>query len=367
MVATIDFDQVFTEITDRLKADNERRIKPPLVRIWDGDWVLRGEVHNEISAKFTLPENETGLGEIQMPAHYYLSRWLTDHDARDTANVFITVDKDGSRWAGMLDDLEQYKDDTGQRIVKAVFKSDYEHLKHILAYSNPFLPPEIQFPRIWILFGPAKWALKLTLFLNILRLEGNLWTVPDDPINGAGWFDLDQSTWSQVVAPLSIEDDNSQFCLGHSRFKYIHDVSKRIAADAQLTWEPRRYLDGDDPPWVGADLRHGCLVWDLVDNSGWDTETSFGGNLFTGLIRAFTTIGGDGISSGTTVISDPTFPPEYSQPGWKGTLPKAPGIILRDGERTGIQSNSFHWKPATDTEFVTGGHSMPGVVGALPG
>lgn len=145
----------------------------------------------------------------------------------------------------------------------------------------------------------------------------------------------------------------------------MHDVSKRIAADAQLTWEPRRYLDGDDPPWPGADLRHGCLVWDLVDNSGWDTETSFGGNLFTGLIRAFTTIGGDGISEGTTVISDPTFPPEYSQPGWKGTLPKAPGIILRDGERTGIQSNSFHWKPATDTEFVTGGHSMPGVNEAI--
>lgn len=150
MVATIDYDAVFTEITDRLKADNERRIQPPLVQIWDGDWNLRGEVHNEISAKFTLPENETGLGEILMPANYYLSRWLTAHDDRDTANVFITVDKDGSRWAGMLDDLEQYKDDTGQRIVKAVFKSDYEHLKHILAYSNPFLPPEIQFPRVWV-------------------------------------------------------------------------------------------------------------------------------------------------------------------------------------------------------------------------
>jgi len=360
-VETIDFDQVFGEIAERLKKDYDRRILPPLVRIWDGDWNLVGEVHNEISAKFTLPENETGVGTIELPARYYLSRWLTDHDARSTANVFITADKDGARWGGMLDDLEGFKDDTGNRVVRAIFKSDYEHLKHIIAYSNPFLPPEIQFPRLWILFGPAKWCLKLTLFLNILRLEANLWTLPDDPMDASQWFNLDQSTWSQVVAPLAIENDNSVFAIVHSRFKYIHDVSKRIVADGQLTWEPRRYLEGDPLPEGFTALRPGTIVWDLVDNSGWDTETSFGGNIFTGLIRAFTTIASDGITQGIDIIDDPTFPPEYSIPGYKGTNPRAPGIILRDGDRTGVQSNSFHWKPATDTEFVTGGHSMPGV------
>nr|WP_256670535.1 hypothetical protein [Nocardia cyriacigeorgica] len=365
-VETIDFDKVFGEIAERLKRDHERRIKPPLTRIWDANGVLIGEVHNEISAKFTLPENETGLGVIELPAKYYLARWMTNHDDRTTDNVIITVDKDGARWSGMLDDLEQYKGEDGQRVVKATFKSDYEHLKHILAYSNPFLPPEIQFPRLWILFGPAKWALKTTLFVNLLRLQGldGLWTLPDDPMNPDGWFDLDQSNWAHVVAPIAIENDNSQFAIVHSRWKYMHDVSKRIVADAQLTWEPRRYLEGDPEPWPGANLRPGTIVWDLVDNSGWDTETSFGGNLFTGLVRAVTSIGSDGMTEGIDVIDDPTFPPEYEIPGWKGTIPRAPGIILRDGDRTGIQSNSFHWKPATDTEFATGGHSMPGVVGA---
>ncbi|MFE7799002.1 hypothetical protein [Nocardia sp. NPDC057440] len=152
-VETIDFDTVFGEIAERLTKDHERRIKRPLVRMWDGDWNLVGEVYNEISAKFTLPENETGIGTIELPARYYLSRWLTDVDARSTDNVFITVDKDGARWAGMLDDLVGSKDDTGNRIVKVIFKSDFEHLKHILAYSNPFLPPEIQFPRLWLLFA----------------------------------------------------------------------------------------------------------------------------------------------------------------------------------------------------------------------
>ncbi|WP_253805068.1 hypothetical protein [Nocardia sp. FDAARGOS_372] len=124
-----------------------------MVRIWDGDWNLVGEVHNEISAKFTLPENETGVGTIELPAQYYLSKWLTNHDDR-LHNVHVTVDKDGARWGGMLDDLEGYKDDTGRRVVKASFKSDYEHLKNILAYSNPFLPPEIQFPGCGSCSGP---------------------------------------------------------------------------------------------------------------------------------------------------------------------------------------------------------------------
>lgn len=367
-VETIDFDQVFGEITDRLKADSKRRLHTPLMRIWDGDWVYRGEVHREITASFQVLNNETGIGQIEMPASYYLSKWMTDVDGRaGHKNIFITVDYNGTRWSGMLDELEQYKDADGQRNVRATFKHDYEHLKHIIVYSNPFFPPEFQFPRLWIMFGRAKWALKLTLMLQIMRLESSLWALPDDPMNLANWFNFNQSTWSQVVAPLSFGDDDSQFAIVHSRFKMMHDVSKRIVADAQLTWEPRRYLDGDDPPWPGANLRHGCLVWDLVDHSGWDKETSFGGSLFSGLIRAFTTIGSDGMTQGIDVIDDPTFPPEYSTPGHVGNNPRAPGIILRDGERTGVQSSSFKWKPATDVGVVTGGHSMPGVVGALPG
>ncbi|MBF6428686.1 phage tail protein [Nocardia cyriacigeorgica] len=363
-VETIDFDQVFNDIVERLKTDETRRLAKPLVRLWDGDWNFRGEVYNEIEASFQVISNETGKGTIVLPASYYLSRWMTDVDARaGHKNIFITVDYQGTRWSGALDELRQEKDETGYRTVTATFLHDYEHLKHIIAYSNPFLPPEIQFPRLWIMFGPAKWALKLTLLVNLMRLENNMWTLPDDPLkpDNPSWFDLTMSQWSQAVTPLTFEDDHSVFAIVHSRFKNMHDASKKIVADAQLTWEPRRYLDGDPPPWPGANLRHGCLVWDLVDHSGWDEETSFGGNIFTGLIRAFTTIGSDGMTEGIDVINDPTFPAEYSQPGYLGTIPRAPGIILRDGKRTGVQTNSFKYQPASDVGVVTGGHSMPGV------
>ncbi|KZM69310.1 phage tail protein [Nocardia terpenica] len=367
-VATIDFDAVFADITARLKKETAQRISRPLVRLWDGNWVLRGEVRGEISAKFSLIANEVGVGTIELPASYYLARWMTAHHDRSTQNVHVTVDRDGARWSGTLDDLELDRDDHGHRIVRATFKHDTEHLRHILAFCNPFLFPEFQFPKTWACFGPARWALKLTLFLNLLRLESHAWTVPTtDPLDPKAWLNLDMSSWSQVVVPHSILDDHSQFAIVHSRFKTMHEVSKRIVEDAQLIWEPRRWLDGDPPPWPGAKVRHGAIVWDLVDRSGWDTETSFGGTLFDGLKRAVTRIGADGFTETIEEIRDPTFPDEYSQPGWKGTVARAPGIILRDGDHTAITSLNFHWRPATDIGFVTGGHSpelVNGLIGA---
>ncbi|MCC3311535.1 hypothetical protein [Nocardia africana] len=359
----IDFDAVFGEIVERIRKDDERRLIPPVMTLYDGDMVAAGEIHREISAKFTLPENETGKGVVELPAQYYLARWMTNVHKRSKKNVIITVEKDGAQWSGFLDDLEQFKDpETGQRIVRATFLHDYEHLKHILVYCNPFLPPEFQFPRVFILGPlPARFALTLTLFLQLLRLEGNLWTLPDNPLDPSQWVNLDQSTWSQVVEPVDLFTDSSTICFVHSRFKYFHDVQKRITDDAQLTWQPRRHKAGDPPPWPGANVKPGAIIWKLVDNSAWNTETSFGGSVWTGLVRAVTEIASDGYTEGVDIIDDPTFPNEYGQPNYWGTIPRAPQVILRDGEHTAIQSNSFHWKPATDVGFVAGGHSAYGV------
>ncbi|WP_232535108.1 Gp37-like protein [Nocardia terpenica] len=138
-VETIDFDKVFAEITDRLRADKERRLIPPLVRLWDGDWNLRGFVKKEFNAKFQFVDNDTGIGQIELPLDHYLSRWLIDVDSRKTTNVHITVDKDGARWSGSIDELLVIKDEQGKKFVRVTFRNDYEHLKHILVYSNPFV------------------------------------------------------------------------------------------------------------------------------------------------------------------------------------------------------------------------------------
>ncbi len=355
------FDQVFHDITTRLRTDREKRLTPPNVRLWDGNWVLRGRVAQTFTGSFQEIDSETGTGKIEMPEEYFLSKWVVDHDARDVKNIHVTVDKDGVRWSGRMDHYEIEKSPDGKTMVRVLFKHDYEEFKHILCWANPFLPAEIQFPRLWLLFGNARWALKLTLLVNIMRLESSIWMLPDDPMDPSQWFNFNQSTWSMVVKPSAAGTDNSPFAVVHSRFKDFHTVAKRILADGQLTPTFRRYLTGDEPPWPGAVLRHGCLVIDIEDKSGWLSGTSFGGNIFAGLLHAFVDVDDDGLTEGVDITADPAWPEEYKTPGWKGTLPQAPGIVYRESEHNGIQSSLFIGSPAKDVQVVTGGHSMPGV------
>lgn len=360
-VATIDPDVVWADFREQVAAEKAERLKPPLVRFWDGSWNLRGVVTRINSANVQWVDNETGVADFVLPLDYWMSEWIVNDDERDTKNVHVTIDKDGARWSGRMEKFTVKKNNDGTGVLELRFKHDYEELKHILVYSNPWLPPEVQFPRLWLLFGPARWALKTTLLVNIVRLYSAAWAIPPDPLNPSGWDSLDQSTWWMAVKPGSINGDNSLPSIVHSRFKYMHDVAKNIVEDAQLSWEFRRYLDGDPLPWEGAELRHGCLVIDLVDKSGFTSGTSFGGDLFGGLIRAFINVDADGLTEGVDIINDPNTPAEYSDPDFLGTLPEAPWVIYRDGENSGIQESGFTKMPATAVGVVAGGHSMPGV------
>lgn len=361
-VVSMDPDVEFLNITNRLKAERAARIRNPQVKIFDGDWILRGRVNHSYSSSLSEIDGETGIGTIELPPEHYLAKWIVDHDSRPTKNVHISVDKDGVRWTGRMDRYEIDITDRFHKKVRVIFKHDYEEFKHILCWANPFLPAEIQFPRLWLLFGPAKWCIKTTLFVNVLRLEASLWMLPDDPMDLSQWFNLDQSTWSMVVKPDTIGSDSSLFAIVHSRFKDFHSVVKPTLEDAQLTPTFRRWFTGDPAPWAGAVLRHGCLVIDIEDKSAWTTGTSFGGDIFAGLLYAVAQFTTDGFDDGTQVIADPAWPAEYYQPGWKSVVPGHAGPIYRTAKgHSGVQTSIFTGSPAKDVQHVTGGHSMPGV------
>jgi hypothetical protein len=381
-LATLADHQDVWETIQARRLDRElQRLAPPLVRLWDGDYTYRGTVAGERAGSFEFVENETGTASIELPLDNYLAKWVMNHKGRDKRNVHITIDKQGSRWSGCMDHYRVVRTKLGDAYVELIFKHDYEQAKHILVWSNPFLRAELQFPKMWIIFGPAKFCLMTTLFCQLLRLETSLWTLPDNPLDINEWMgpSFNPATWRNIVKPFPILSDNSNLTIVFSRFKSFHEVAKRTLEDAQLTLTCRRYLVGEDPhPFqdlsgeLNVDviedlfsmipLRHGCLVWDIIDNSEWGTETAFGGSLLTGLIRAVVTIGGDGVTEGVDVFTgDPTFPGEYYVPWFLGTSPQAPWVVFEEGQYTGINSSEFLYYEATDTSVVTGGASAPGV------
>ena len=93
------------------KAKREaKRLAKPVIRLWDGDYNLRGEVAGERKGQFEFVENDVGTASIELPLDHYLARWVMDHKGRTKRNIHITIDKQGSRWSGCMDHYRVVRD-----------------------------------------------------------------------------------------------------------------------------------------------------------------------------------------------------------------------------------------------------------------
>ncbi|MFD3594265.1 hypothetical protein ACFWU5_16175 [Nocardia sp. NPDC058640] len=348
------------------EADRRARLQPPLMRIWTGDFNLQGTLDSEYSASFTWLDNEVGPGLTEIPLDDPLAKWIWQVSARinrgEKRNVHITVDKDGARWSGRIHDHTVEKREDGSRVLVVRWLHDVSILEYYLAWCNPFLPDFVQFPRVFFLAGPSIWALKTALFLNVMREQDNWWGLPDDPMDqnasapGMG-------NWSVVVKPTTFAEDmlaGTLWSVPNSRFKRWVDMAKDILEDAELSIQVRRFIAADDEqPIDGQTLRNGALVVDIVDKSGYYTDTSNGGDPFLGLKRTVAKFTEDFIDPIIEDIVDPAIPGSYKIPGLRLTDKSCPYVIYLEGEETGIESSKFMFTPSTAVQVVAGGHSFP--------
>src|SRR5690606_31082307 len=234
------------------------------------------------------------------------------------------------------------------------------------AWCNPFLPPVFQFPRVFILPGPAPWVLKTTLWLQTLRENVPLlsWHLADDPMNFAGMVNLDMSTWEVVVLPTSLMDSLNA---GHiwacaiSRFKNFHDMSQPIMEDAEYSWKLRRWFTGDPiPAGLGFTPRHGALLVDIEDHSGVYVGTSHGGTLLDGLFRTIGDFTEDFMETTYEAVIDDEIPAEYWDPFQRLQNKRRPFVVYTP-DMPGVKMFSHTWEPAKGIQINCGGHSMPGV------
>lgn len=364
--------QILSACNDQRRDEKRMRETRPYVRFWDGDWRLKHVCESEYEANFQLIDNDSGPGSITIPFDTPVAQWINDQQGRiargEKRGVHITVDYCGIRWGGRLEDATVEKTEDGDVQLVCNFLHDYENLKWYQVWSNPFLPAAVQFPRVWMVPGPARWALLTCLFVNILRDQAALWSLPDDPLDVSKWFNLDQSNWSIVVKPLSFLEDmaaGTVWAVPSSRWKTWHDMAIDILEDGEYSVVCRRYLDGDPPPWPGANLRHGALVVSIEDKSGVYVGTSHGGTIFDGLVRSVVEFGDDLIDGTVEPVLGLDVPAGYKTPFNRYTDPKVPYVLYREGEFTGIQSSKFIQVPAKGVQVNCGGHSMPGVNEAI--
>jgi hypothetical protein len=345
----------------------------PLVRIWDGEWHLQHLCTVEYKASFAFISNDTGPGQMEIPFNTPVAQWIHDDNGRVTRgegrNVGITVDYCGARWSGILDKFSVEQREDGDVVLVTDWSHDYEHLKWYAVWSNPFLPAAFQFPRAFLIAGPADWTLKTCLFVNLVREHAPLITFPDDPLDFNAWHgNLDQSQWHIVVAPNSFVkamQSGVVWALPVSRWSTWHDLAHQILEDSEMSVTCTRYLPGDPLPWTGANLRYGCLVIDLVDKSGVLTGTAHGGTVFAGLQRTIIQFGEDFVDGTEVLATDTTVPPQYYESHSKFTLKQLPYVVYREELNSPVQSSAWINSPAKGVQVNAGGHSAPGVNEAI--
>ena len=358
------------QYVDAQIADEELiRRNQPLVRLWNAEWEQKFVITDEYSATFSWVSNDTGPGQLVIPFDSDAARWVHDYAGRinrgEGRNVCITVDQ-AARWSGVMDKYSIEQRDDGDVAMVIDFLHDYEHLKWIHCWSNPWLPSVFQMPRAFIAAGPIGWTLKLALLTNLARLQNPLLTWPDDPLDPAAWNMWDLSDWNIVVKPERFLDAMASGQIWHvftSRWASWHDAAHTALEDAEMSVVCRRYLPGDEEPWPGAanKLRFGTLVVDIVDKSGVFVGTSHGGSIFSGLVRTVAEFAEDFVESSLELVADADDPADYWKVGYRYTDKVKPYVVFTEGETSPVETSAFINSPAKGVQILAGGHSAPGV------
>ncbi|AEK07065.1 minor tail protein [Mycobacterium phage Enceladus] len=353
-----------------------RRAKP-LIRLWmnnpDGSeglvYVGRVDYDDTIKGSFPFKNNTPSQGVLELRDDHYLAVWLKKlpNDPTLKKNVVITVDFYGGRkrWSGLLDKWT-VKTADNVKYLEVSFNDDLTFLQYLLCPPNPLLPiPVFQFPRVFGIAGPAKWAISTVIFLNLFRVQGSLWQLPDDPFDLESWDDLwDWSDWQCFVKSNSfLLDDSSVWTFISSRMNPIDSIIADSLDDAQLTITYRRVLTDDGETASGFpganNIKNGALVFEVVDNSNATAleGTFFEGSIVDGFVRSVLLYGGGFVEDTLSVVGDDQTlqPDEYYQSGWLATMAKMPWLVIRDNEWTPIESSDLSWGPAKNVSVIVGG------------
>nr|WP_046286631.1 hypothetical protein [Mycobacterium sp. UM_NZ2] len=372
-----------TALLDRIEAGVEDvRARQSMFRLQRNDielWInppdgspgaeFLGRVSDQAVVKQSWPtrKNVSSQGYLELPTDHAISRYVMSlpNNKEALKNVLITVSRYNGkwRWSGLLRywKLERRR---GVLSFRLFFNDDMQFLQYLLVPPNPALPLGIfQFPREFLLYAPIKWAISMTILLQFFRIQGHLWTLPDDPFDPDQWDDwLDWSSWQcHVKCDPFATGDASLWGPIASRMNAADVTFADALDDAQMVITYRRILTAKGETADGLltpTVANGALVFEVVDRSGFHMPggTFLDGTTAGGFIRTIVTQADGWYEDILNVVSDDETlsPDQYYQKGWAGTLAEKPWICLHDDSWYNFDSE-LSWSPAGPVSIVVGG------------
>lgn len=360
----------------------------PLIRLWDKSMRYIGTVANEKSVNVEQLLHDTGTGTIELFASDWLTKFLRT-DVRAEEDLHVTIDPYPNnrnwrwRYGAKVTSVIVKRNDDGIKTVVLQCMENREHWKRLLFGATPFMPPEVQPIKAWLMFANTRTAITTTAFINLARIFWPILALPSNIANPGSWIgqisgigNLNPLNWPLQIAFVNPALDQSRLAVLMSRWSYAHDVTIAMLKDAGCDVRAYTWLteDEDSPhpelaALVGDQLARptrNCVVLACNDDSG---VTGITGTAIDGAINLIAATGDDLITTvlyeaiGDNSVIDPITntpaPPLIRK--LLGAAPVLPSVRFRDTEYSAIKSSEHAMYKAKAKHIMTGGRS-PGWV-----
>lgn len=245
----------------------------PLIRIADKNLDVMQELIGEISASYEELMSDTGICSITIRYDNWMSDWMI-HQTLDVEDLHILIDPNPNkpdwrtRWGGKIDTIDIKHDDKGIHTIVLHALSFREHAKRMLFGANPIFPPEVQLPRMWIMPGPTRTILSISMFINLARIFFPALSVPTNVFNPGAWINpvspdallnFDPLSWPLQVAFVNPITDQSRWDSLGATWTTWHEAMRDILNDAGCIFRAYTWLttDEDSPHTELTDLISG--------------------------------------------------------------------------------------------------------------
>jgi len=376
----------------------------PMVRLADKNLDILTELREEMTCEY----EELAADTAQARYIVRYENWIVDHiinQVRIDEDLHILIDPIPTernwrtRWGGKVKTINVQRHEDGTSTVEIIAFSMREHAKYLLLAANPFLMPEVQLPRMWVLPGPIRTILFMSFFINLARLfVPGLATITNafnpfswiNPLNATGFENLNPLSWPIQVAFVNAGLDSSRWSVLGAQWTNWHDATAEMLMDAGCIMRFYTWLeeDADSPhdeledivktlPLVGEDVAQltrptrNCVVARIEDWAGSEGPT---GTPIDGLLETVGVTLDDLFSSiildpntGQTIDGETYYDVDNETPLFQGLLgvkPEPPKVIWRDGQFTGMVSSSHVLTKGPPRTLMTGGRS-PAIVNEL--
>jgi hypothetical protein len=375
----------------------------PLFRLADKDLNVVGELTGELAMEFEelMADSGTARYVVDWSNHmvdYMVNLTAVQEDLHLLIDPFPHNTTWRTRWGGKIHTINIERREDGTSIVELLAVSNREHAKRLLYAANPFFPPEVQLPRMWILPGPTRSVLFISGFINLARLFMPGLSFITNIFNPFSWinplsFDavlnINPLNWPIQCAFVNPIMDTSRWTVLGATWTTWHDATLDILKDAGVMMRCYTWLseDTDSPheelghlfgrsttnaPGLGsynptnmARPGRNCVIFSFEDKSGVTGPT---GTALDGLLSLIGVTLDDMISSvlinpdtGLTLDGEPVYDLEGNNfpifGSMLGSAPKPPKIIWREGQFTAVIDAKHILHKASPRTVMTGGRS----------